>query len=107
MVLIECLHMDVSEVQDNLLAAKILQAEFANCHCVDEDTFGVGDRVMLSMENCHHEYIQSKSGCVTKFMPCSDRPFLVTNANPGKLSYTLDLPNELNHFPTFHSSQLC
>ena len=62
---------------------------------------------MLSMENHCRKYIQSKSGCVAKFMPRSDGPFLVTNANPGKLSYMLDLPNKPNHFPTFHSSQLC
>ena len=30
MVLIEWLHINVTEVQDNLLAAKITQAEFAN-----------------------------------------------------------------------------
>ena len=101
------LHMGVSEAQDNLLAAKISQAEFANRHHVDKDTFEVGDKVMLATENRRHEYIQSKSGRVAKFMPCSDRSFLVTNANPGKLFYMLDLPNEPNHFPTFHSSQLC
>ena len=39
-------------------------------------------------------------------MPRFDGPFLVTKANPAKSSYTLDLPNKPNRFPTFHSSLL-
>jgi hypothetical protein len=39
-------------------------------------------------------------------MPHSDGPFLVTNAFLEKLSYTLELPNEPNHFVTFHFSLL-
>jgi hypothetical protein len=39
-------------------------------------------------------------------MPCFNRPFLVTAANPNKSVYTLDLPNEPEHFPTFHMSLL-
>ena len=65
-----------------------------------------GTKVMLSTEHHHREYIQAKSGHVAKFMPHSDGPFLVTNVNPTKSSYTLDLPNKLNQFPTFHASQL-
>ena len=96
MVLIERLHFDVAEVQNNLLAAKITQAEFANQHHSDEDTFEVRDKVMLSTKHHCCEYIQAKSGHVTKFMPHSDGPFLVTNVNPTKSSYTLDLPNKPN-----------
>ncbi|KIM73541.1 hypothetical protein PILCRDRAFT_81021, partial [Piloderma croceum F 1598] len=41
-----------------------------------------------------------------KFMPHFDGPFLVVKAFPKKSVYTLELPNELNHFPTFHTSLL-
>ena len=89
--LIECIALDVSEVQDNLLAVKINQAEFANCR--DKVVFVPSNKVMLSMEHCCREYKQAKSGCVAKFMPCSDSPFVVTQAYPAKSSYTLHLPN--------------
>jgi len=43
---------------------------------------------------------------MAKFMPHSDGPFLVTKAFLKKSTYTLELPNEPNHFATFHASQL-
>lgn len=104
--LIERLHLDVAEAQDNLLAAKISQAEFANRHRAAEDVFSIGEKVMLSTEHRRREYIQAKSGRVAKFMPRFDGPFLITKANPSKSSYTLELPNEPNRFPTFHASLL-
>jgi len=39
-------------------------------------------------------------------MPHSDGPFLITKAFPEKSSYTLELPNKLNCFATFHASLL-
>jgi hypothetical protein len=104
--LIERLQLDVAEAKDNLLAAKTAQAKFANRHRADEDIFHANNRVMLSTEHRRQEYIQAKSGRVAKFMPRFDGPFNVTNANPSKSAYTLDLPNEPNRFPTFHSSLL-
>ena len=101
--LIEHLQLDVVEAKDILLAAKTAQAKFTNHHCADEDIFHADNRVMLSTEHQHREYIQAKSSCVAKFMPHFDGPFNVTNANLSKSTYTLDLPNEPNHFPTFHS----
>ncbi|KDQ28635.1 hypothetical protein PLEOSDRAFT_1017040, partial [Pleurotus ostreatus PC15] len=41
-----------------------------------------------------------------KLMPRFDRPYKVIHANPEKLSYTLNMPNTDNTFPTFHSSHL-
>src|ERR1700689_4573761 len=49
--LIEHLSLDVMEAQDNLLAAKVVQAEFANWHRGDEHTFAIRDKVMLSMKH--------------------------------------------------------
>ena len=62
-------------------------------------------KVMLSTEHCHQEYMQSKL-CSTKLMLCFDGPFPTIHAHPFKSHYTLDLPNEPNHFLTFHTSQL-
>jgi hypothetical protein len=61
---------------------------------------------MLSTEHRRREYIQAKLGRVAKFMPRFDGPFLITQMNPSKSTYTLELPNEPNCFPTFHASLL-
>jgi hypothetical protein len=106
LVLIERIALDVTEAKDNLLAAKVTQAEFANRHRADEIVFKPGDRVMLSTEHRRREYIQAKSGCVAKFMPRFDGHFLITRAHLEKLLYTLYLPNEPNCFPTFHAALL-
>ena len=39
-------------------------------------------------------------------MPHFDGPYTTTHANPDKSTYTLDLPNKPNRFPTFHASHL-
>jgi len=62
---------------------------------------------MLSTVHRRHEYIQKHSGCVTKFLPHFDGPFLVTKSHPKKSLYTLELPNEPDRFATFHASLLC
>jgi len=105
--LINDLFLDVKEAQDNLLAAKLDQAEFANQHCGEEVELEVGDKVLLSTEHRRCEHMQAQSGCSAKFMPCFDSPYTVTAAFPTKSSYTLHLPNEPKRFPTFHSSLLC
>lgn len=104
--LISHLDHDVAEARDNLLAAKISQAEFANRHRNDEVVFVPGDRVLLSTEHQRREYMQAKSGHVAKLLPQFDGPFVVTAAHPKKSCYTLDLPNEPLQFATFHSSLL-
>jgi hypothetical protein len=96
----------VSEAQDNLLAAKISQAEFANRRRGDEIVYKVGERVMLSTKHRRRKYLQKHSGQVAKFLPRFNGPFLITKANPAKSTYTLDLPNEPDRFPTFHASLL-
>ncbi|KDQ49103.1 hypothetical protein JAAARDRAFT_111850, partial [Jaapia argillacea MUCL 33604] len=42
-----------------------------------------------------------------KFMPCFDGPYKVSRAHLETSTYTLDLPDTMKVFPTFHSSQLC
>jgi hypothetical protein len=104
--LINMLALDVTEAQDNLLGAKVVQAELANCHHREEIIFKEGDKVLLSTKHRHREYIQAKSSRSVKFMPRFDGPYTVTHAFPSKSCYMLDLPNEPNRFPTFHSSLL-
>ncbi|KAF9440230.1 hypothetical protein P691DRAFT_628698, partial [Macrolepiota fuliginosa MF-IS2] len=58
--------MTVHEAQDNLLAAKIVQAHYANDYHDDDPNFKVGDHVLLNTENHHHNYVQKGSGRVGK-----------------------------------------
>ena len=50
--LIDRLVLDVKEAQDNLLAAKVVQAEFTNRHHGDKTEFKIGDKVLLSIDHC-------------------------------------------------------
>ncbi|KIK47106.1 hypothetical protein CY34DRAFT_799638 [Suillus luteus UH-Slu-Lm8-n1] len=43
---------------------------------------------------------------IAKFMPCYDSPYIILDMHPETSTYTLNLPNSPNIFPTFHSSQL-
>ena len=104
--LLESLAQDTAEAKDNLLKAKVAQAECANRHRGPEVTFKAGDKVQLSTEHCWCEYMQAKSGRVTKLMPCSDGLFTVIHAHPETSNYTIELRNEPNRFHTFHASQL-
>jgi hypothetical protein len=106
LALIQSLVLDVKEAQDNLLAAKVSQAEFTNRHWDPEVVFTEGEKVLLSTKYRRCEYIQKKSGSSAKFMPQFDGPYPLTKAHATKSNYTLDLPNEPNRFPTFHASQL-
>jgi hypothetical protein len=67
--LIHQLQLDELEARNNLLAAKVSQAEFANRHRAAEENFHTGDKVMLSTTNRRREYVQTHSGHVAKFMP--------------------------------------
>jgi hypothetical protein len=96
--LINGLTLDITEAQDNLLVAKVAQAEFTNCHHGNKIVFKEGDKVLLLTEHRCHEYMQTGSGHSTKFMPHFDSPYIVTHS---KSCYTLDLPNKPNCFPTF------
>jgi len=104
--LINALTLDTMQAQDNLLAAKVAQAEFANRRRTNEVVFTEGERVLLSTKHRRREYMQSHSDRVTKFMPRFDGPFEVIRAHLETSDYTLLLPNEPNRFPTFHSSLL-
>lgn len=60
---------------------------------------------MLATKHCYREY-QKGDNRVAKFMPRYDSPYTIVEAHPESSTYTLDLPNSPNIFPTFHVSQL-
>ncbi|TFK79041.1 hypothetical protein K466DRAFT_579278 [Polyporus arcularius HHB13444] len=59
---------DVLEAQDNLLIAKLAQAQAANRERGPEPSLKEGDLVMLSTVHRRREYMQRGSNRVAKFM---------------------------------------
>jgi len=104
--LIEHLALNVKEAQDNLLRAKINQAESVNRQRGIKVPYKKGDNILLLTEHRRYEYMQAGSRRAAKFMPRFDGLYLVTDVHLEKSNYTLDLLNELNRHPSFHSSQL-
>ena len=99
--------LDVREAKDNLMLAKVFQADQANRYRGQEDTFKVGEKVMLSTSNRRKEYAPPGSGQVTKFLPRHDGPYEVTAAYPQTSTYKLWIPDAPpNTCLTFHASQL-
>ncbi len=96
----------VPQAKDSLTASKISQSINASLARSLETPYSVGDSVYLSTSNRRREYMHAGEGRVAKFMPRFDGPYKVVHANPEKSSYTLDMPNTPNTFPTFHSSLL-
>jgi hypothetical protein len=103
---LERLKDDIEDAKDALLASKVHQAHHANKSRAEEDVFKVGEWVMLNTHNRRREYKNGKPGRVAKFMPRYDGPYKVLKARPEVSSYSLDLPNQPNIFPTFHASEL-
>jgi hypothetical protein len=50
--------------------------------------------------------MSKKSGHVGKYMPRFDGPYKIIAKHAECSTYTLDLPNEPNIFPTFHASEI-
>lgn len=97
---------DTAEARDNLLMAKVAQAHFANRHRGAEEVFTIDDTVMLTTFNRRREYRTKGDDRVAKFLPRFDGPYRVTKVHPETSSYTLELPNQPNTYPTFHASEL-
>lgn len=97
---------DIMEAQDNLLAAKASQANNVNRSRAPALVLQTGDHIMLATKHRWREYIQKGDKRVTKFMPRYDGPYGIIDAHSETSTYTLDLPNSPNIFPTFHASQL-
>jgi hypothetical protein len=105
--LIEQVNTDVAEAKDNLLLAKIFQADHVNRRRGPEDVYVAGDMVMLSTTNRRKEYTAPGSGRAAKLFLRRDGPYRVVKAFPQTLTYQLDVPNAPPNFcSTFHVSQL-
>ena len=94
------------EAQDNLFLAKSNQALYADAHRSPEVPHCVGDHVLLSTFHRRRDYMQRGDHRVAKFMVRYDGPYRVIQAWPDSSTYTLDLPDSMNIFPTFHASLL-
>ncbi|OJT04974.1 Transposon Ty3-G Gag-Pol polyprotein [Trametes pubescens] len=97
---------DVFEARDNLLLAKLAQASSANAHRGADPAFKVGEHVWLSTFHRRRDYMQRGDHRVAKFMVRYDGPYEILHAYPDTSVYTLDLPNTMKIFPTFHVSLL-
>jgi hypothetical protein len=97
---------DTDEAKDNLLQVKVFQAHFANEHRGADESYAIGDKVMLSTLHRRQEYKKKGKHCVAKFFPRYDGPYDVIDAFPHVSAYKLELPNSPNIFPTFHSSKI-
>lgn len=106
MDVLERLRDDVVEARDNLLQAKVSQAEFANRHRSKEEVYVVGQRVMLSTFHRRRDYLRKDEKRVAKFMPRYDGPYKVTKSFPATSTYAIDMPNHPDTFATFHASLL-
>ena len=105
--LMERMQMDVAEAKDNLMLAKIFQADQANRKRAPEDAYQVNDLVLLSTANRRKEYASTGSGCSAKLFPRHDGPYRIMRAFPHMSTYQLDIPNApSNSCLTFHASQL-
>ena len=105
--LIQRVNTDVAEAKDNLLLAKIFQADQANRRRGPEEVYKVDDLVMLSTANRRRDYAMAGSGRSAKLFPRRDGPYRVVKAFPQTSTYRLEIPNAPPNFCfTFHASQL-
>ena len=105
--LMDQINADVAEAKDNLMLAKVFQADHANRVRAQEDIYKVGDLVMLSTANRWKEYASTGDGRSAKLFPRRDGPYRVEKAFPQTSTYRLDVPNAPANFCfTFHASQL-
>ena len=104
--IIETLVNDVADAKDNLMLAKISQSYQANKKRSDDMGYKPGDQVMLSTLNRRRDYKRTGEQRVAKFMPRFGGPYLITDVNPNVSTVTLDIPQTLNLFPTFHTSHV-
>ena len=92
--------------QDSLVQAKVSQVSQANARRNMAFPFTIGDSVMFSTLYRHQEYKSNDARRVAKFMPHFDGPYQVIATDKPHSTVTLDLPDNLNIFPVFHTSEL-
>ncbi|GAA5974652.1 hypothetical protein JCM11641_007040 [Rhodosporidiobolus odoratus] len=98
----------VKEAQDFLRWAKTQQAiQVAARRRSEEDTFTVGDLVLVSSRDCRQLFkaAGSKGKRSAKFFPRYDGPYTVVAAFPDQSLYQLQLGADNHTFPKFHISK--
>ena len=104
---IDQIEADIAEAKDNLMLAKIFQADNSNRKQRPEDVYKENDLVMLSTANRRKDYMVPGSRHSTKLFPRRDGPYRVLEAFPQTSTYRLDIPNAPPNFCfTFHTSHL-
>ena len=103
---IERVQTDIAEAKDNLLLAKNFQAHHANIHRSPEPPFQIGDKVMLSTLHRRQEFKKNSEKQVATFFPRYDGPYNIIDAHAATSNYTLELPNNPNTYPTYHTFEL-
>ena len=71
-------NLDIGEAGDNLLAAKVDQAHYANTNHGLEVIYNVGDCIMLSTSHRHNEYRKRGDKQAAKIFLWWDGPYTVT-----------------------------
>jgi hypothetical protein len=104
--LIVQLQTDVAEAKDNLFQAKVFQTYYANQNRSPEIPFRIGDKVMLSTLHRRQEFKKKGKKRAAKFFPRYDGPYDIIDVHTETSNYTLELPNSLNTYPTYHASEL-
>ena len=105
--IVEQIMINVAEAKDNLLLAKVFQADHSNRKQGSEDIYRIDDMVMLSTANRRKEYAQPGSGQSAKLFPRHDGPYWITEAFLQTSTYQIYIPNIPPNFcTTFHTSQL-
>jgi Chromo (CHRromatin Organisation MOdifier) domain len=83
--------------QDAIIAAKTEQSHYVNIHKKDDPEIKVGEPVVVSNESQISHLPKGRQKLAIKYVG----PYTVTNTNPKKSTYTLDIPNS-KRFNTFH-----
>ena len=94
------------EAQDNLLGAKVNQANQENQHRQLTFPFKIGDRVVLSTAHRRRAYKSGDQTRAAKFMPRFDGPYQITDTDEKHSTVTLALPKQAANFPVFHTSEI-
>ncbi len=97
--LIEQLYDTLEHANENLLKAQANQSKYANQHRRENETWKLGQLVMLSTSNLR------QPGRAPKLLPYWIGPFKIKRVL-SNLTYELDLPPNMKIHPVFHVSHL-
>ena len=104
---IERINESVAIAKDNHLAAKTVQAHYANKHRRPEPNYKVGNKVMLDSRNIRRRL--KRNGRSAKFYPRYLGPFKIIEARPESSNYKLELSPAVDFesiHPVFHAKLL-